>query len=170
LSTEDEKRLDLIYERIPYCPFCKSDMGYELSGWMDSYIQCKNCEAKWLLVDWLSDEPKMKLVEVSRVPERDAVVGDDLLGDVNSLHFWKTMKVKKIKIKEPEIPEAKEVTEQEAIAMSIPSALWWLAILIPFPSGLIAYASIHDDNKEMARWILLFNTIIWTIIYWILFF
>lgn len=41
--------LELMYKRFPKCPLCKSDKGYKFSGWIDDYVQCRYCGAKWLL-------------------------------------------------------------------------------------------------------------------------
>jgi predicted Zn-ribbon and HTH transcriptional regulator len=46
---ESAKRfVERVYTDIPQCPICKSKIGYVFSGWINDYIQCRNCRAKWL--------------------------------------------------------------------------------------------------------------------------
>ena len=114
----DKEKVESMYERFPKCPLCKSEEGYQFLGWIDDYVQCRYCGAKWLLHEWLSDKPVMKLVEASRDKERGTVVGHELFGRLYSIDFWQKMKVKRLRVKtievekEAEFPEATEVKEE----------------------------------------------------------
>ena len=140
---EDRKIVELMYERFPNCPLCRSDAEYEFSGWVDYYAQCKSCGAKWHLWNWLSNEPSMKLVEMSRDTKKDTVAGHDLLGKVYPIDFWQKLKVKRLPVKvkedekELEIPEVKEVKEEtvqkKPNPLAVLIALFFIILVVAVP-------------------------------------
>lgn len=60
VSKEDVEALMLKY--FPKCPLCSADKGYEVSGFLKQYVQCRSCGAKWESPDFVKCEELEKLV------------------------------------------------------------------------------------------------------------
>ena len=50
-SKEDVEKLMLKY--FPFCPLCKSEKGYDVSGFHKDFVQCKSCGAQWKSSDFI---------------------------------------------------------------------------------------------------------------------
>ena len=152
-----KKTIELMYKYFPTCPLCKSDKGYGFSGWVGYHVECKSCGAKWHLLNWLSDEPNMKLVKTSRDPERGTVVGHELLGTIHPVDFWQKMKVKKLRVKTKEvekeavIPEATEVREETIPPKPKVSMPLIIGIVVLILLVIVAGIGIHYSQMESQK-------------------
>jgi hypothetical protein len=82
---ESARRLvERVYTDVPQCPICRSMTGYVFSGWINDYIQCKDCRAKWL-VDGLT-------MVLLKAPENFGLSDfEDLIGKSHTIEFWKNL-------------------------------------------------------------------------------
>jgi hypothetical protein len=77
--------VEYVYDLFPECPRCKSDEGYDFSGWFHDYVKCKDCNAKWevsISTMKLVDSPSWADFETLR-----KVIGQEM-----PLDFWKNLK------------------------------------------------------------------------------
>ena len=108
-----------------------------------------------MLHEWLSDEPKMELVRVSRDKARDTVLGHELLGKIYPVDFWQKIKVKRLPIRVKEIAEVqipiakeeKEETLEKPIALKH-VAISIILILLIVVGGLSIYYFNLESLKE----------------------
>jgi ribosomal protein S27AE len=52
LVTREEVE-SLMVKYFPKCPLCNADKGYEISGFLKNYVQCRSCGAKWESPDFV---------------------------------------------------------------------------------------------------------------------
>jgi len=71
-------------ESLPKCPLCKSDLGYQFSGIINKFAQCKQCKAKWWIQYW--GGYIVELVEVS-----SDGIGSFLLDKKHDFSFWQNL-------------------------------------------------------------------------------
>jgi len=91
-----------MYELFPLCPLCKSDMGYEFTGWIRTFARCKQCKARWFLGDY-----NMELTEISRDE-----TGFSLIGKAYPYNFWQKLNVEELKAEEERLIKEKVETEK----------------------------------------------------------
>jgi len=105
MSSSDKKLRSLekqMAELFPICPLCKSDLGYEFTGWIRTFARCKQCKAKWFLGDY-----NMELTETSK----DGTAFS-LLGKAYPYNFWQKLKIEELKAEEKRLIREKAEAER----------------------------------------------------------
>jgi hypothetical protein len=72
------KRIQALFKRyFPRCPICKSDKGYEVSGFFPStqYVKCKNCSSEWYSPDFTRFK-NLKSLRLSKPPQEPEVYAE----------------------------------------------------------------------------------------------
>lgn len=137
--------VERIYRTFPQCPICKSKRGFKLLGWINDYIQCYSCKAKWLV-----GESSLELVEAPRVSNSSTF--EEMIGKKHSFAFWKNLDLKKIE-KRKSILKLKEYP-----TTNCPSCGYLNPIVFSFcgrcgvslKQNLISCSMCHEPNTPTA--------------------
>lgn len=76
-------------EIFPTCPICESNRGYDVSGFLKNYVQCRNCKTKWVSAE-LGAGKKVEFLKLWE-PSKDGQ-GNELYNKKKSVKFWRNYK------------------------------------------------------------------------------
>jgi len=83
-SDKKSRASDTIARNLPTCPICKSNQGYEISGFFTLEFKCVSCKAAWVSKDLPDRLQKMKMTQ----PPSN-LVGVELVGLESKVGDWK---------------------------------------------------------------------------------
>jgi hypothetical protein len=101
-----ELKQELMAKDFPKCPICKSTEGYDISGVVKNYVQCKSCKAKWRSTVNRSGRD-FKIATLSLVEADKDGKTVSLIENKFPIDFWRSFTTTKLRISE--IPIVKEL-------------------------------------------------------------
>ncbi|MCS7120748.1 MAG: glycosyltransferase family 39 protein [Nitrososphaerota archaeon] len=66
--TSEEYIKELMARALPHCPFCGSDMGYDVLSVIKGVVQCRSCMAQWSSRDFFNSS-KIEKLKVRELPK-----------------------------------------------------------------------------------------------------
>ena len=75
-------------QHLPQCPICKAESGYEVSGLLKNYVQCKSCKAQWQSNDFVNCK-ELNVLMLWKL-SRDGL-GKQFRKKEHPIRFWRTM-------------------------------------------------------------------------------
>ena len=118
VSKDEVEKFMLSY--FPSCPLCGAEEGYEVSGLLKNYVQCKSCGAKWVSSDFGKCKELRNLTLLKPAYDNKGVALHD---HRRSVDFWKDAKkvekaLKEVVKEEPKQEPPKQPTQTPAKVLS----------------------------------------------------
>jgi len=92
----EKEILRMMVEKLPHCPLCGSDLGYDVTSVIKGSVQCKSCQAEWSSFDFarLSRLEKLKIKELPH-GTHSYMIGKHMLRryDEYPINFWRSLRL-----------------------------------------------------------------------------
>jgi len=152
----EKEILRMMVERLPLCPLCGSDSGYDVTSVIKGSVQCRSCQAEWSSLDF-ARLPRLEKLKIKELPHgaHSYAIGRRMLRcyDEYPISFWRSLRLfrpseeRKRKVSAPETsPPEVELPKPSALELLI------LATIIIFGgyfrlANLTEISSWHDYDE-----------------------